>query len=155
DPQDTFQVIDFAETASQLGAEPMPATWENIRRGIAFVQGLNAGGGTYMINGLRASLNFKHDARRLRFVCFLTDGYIGNEAEILGELAKGLDHSRVFAMGIGSSVNRYLIEEMAKVGRGVAAVITPGDDAADVMDKFLARVSHASMADLRIDWGGM
>jgi Ca-activated chloride channel family protein len=155
EPDDTFQVIDFAEKATQLGAEPLPATWDNVRRGIDFVQRMNAAGGTYMINGLRASLGFRHDPRRLRFVCFLTDGYIGNEEEILGELRKGLDDSRVFAMGVGSSVNRYLIEEMAKVGRGVAAVLTPGDDATDVMDKFLGRVSHASLCDLRIDWGGM
>ncbi len=155
DPDDTFQIIDFAETASTLGAQPLPATWENIRRGLDYAKGLDARGGTYMINGIRCALNFHHDPRRLRFVCFLTDGYIGNEAEILAEIRKGLGETRIFSMGIGSSVNRYLIEEMGKVGRGAAAFINPGDDAADVMDKFLHRVSHAAMTNLRIDWGGM
>lgn len=155
DPDDTFQIINFAESASQLGRRPIPATYENIRRGLAYLRSLNAGGGTMMINGIRASLNFPHDPRRLRFVCFLTDGYIGNESEILAELKRGLGDSRIFSMGIGSSVNRYLIEEMAKVGRGAAAFITPGDDAASVMDRFLHRVSHAAMHDLKIDWGGM
>jgi Ca-activated chloride channel family protein len=154
-PDDTFQIINFAESASQLGDRPIAATYDNVRRGLGYLQSLTAGGGTYMINGLRAALGFRHDPRRLRFVCFLTDGYIGNEAEILAELRKGLDDSRIFAMGIGSSVNRYLIEEMAQVGRGAAAFITPDDDAADVMDKVVHRISHAALTDLKIDWGGM
>src|SRR5262249_28083280 len=58
---DTFQIIDFAESTSQLGASPLAATSENIRQGNRFVDSLNASGGTYMINGIRASLGFPHD----------------------------------------------------------------------------------------------
>ena len=71
-----------------------------------------------MIEGIKAALDFPHDPQRLRFVCFLTDGYIGNETEILGEIHKRLGASRIFSFGIGSSVNRYLIDHMAKAGRG-------------------------------------
>ena len=85
-----------------------------------------------MITGIRAALDFPHDPRQLRFVCFLTDGYIGNEAEILAEIQKRLGDSRIFSFGIGSSVNRYLIEHMAKVGRGAVAFLGPHDSAAQV-----------------------
>jgi Ca-activated chloride channel family protein len=63
-PGDSFQIIDFAETATALGNGPLEATPENIRRGLAFLKPLDANGGTYMINGLRASLDFPHDAVR-------------------------------------------------------------------------------------------
>lgn len=155
EPGDTFQIIDFSESSSTLGAHPLPATWENIRRGLDYARNLRAGGGTHMVQGLRAALGFRHDSRRLRFVCFLTDGFIGNEADILAETRRHLGEARIFSMGIGSSVNRYLLEDMAKVGMGVAAFIAPGDDAADVMDRFTHRIAHAAMTDLRIDWGGM
>ena len=70
-----------------------------------------------MIEGIKAALDFPHDPQRLRFVSFLTDGYIGNEAEILGEIHKRLGASRIFSFGVGSSVNRYLLDGMAKHGQ--------------------------------------
>ncbi len=154
-PLDTFQLIRFSNEASALGPGPLLATPENIRRGFAYLQSLNSEGGTMMIEGIKAALDFPHDPRRLRFVCFLTDGYIGNEAEILGEVHKRLASSRIFSFGVGSSVNRYLLDHMARLGGGGAAYLGPKDDAAKVMDDFFERISHPALTDLRIDWGGM
>ena len=81
-----------------MGA-PLPATRENVEKGLRYLNETKAGGGTMMIEGIRESLNFPHDENRLRFVAFLTDGYIGNEAEILRELHKCLGPSRVFSTG--------------------------------------------------------
>src|SRR5262249_50845719 len=111
-PGDSFQVISFSMSASTFGQRPLEATPQNIRRAIAYVRSLNGEGGTLMIEGIKAALDFPHDPERLRFVCFLTDGYIGNEAEILGAIHQRLGAARIFSFGIGSSVNRYLIEQM-------------------------------------------
>jgi Ca-activated chloride channel family protein len=154
-PGDSFQVISFSMTASQFGRRPVEATRENIKRAIAYAESLNGEGGTMMIEGIKAALDFPHDPRRLRFVCFLTDGYIGNEAEILGEIRKRLGPSRIFSFGIGSAVNRYLIEHMGKTGRGAVAFLGPNDDASPIMEDFFERISHPALTDLRIDWGGM
>jgi len=107
-----------------------------------------------MIEGIKAALDFPHDPQRLRFVCFLTDGYIGNEAEILGEIHNRLGASRIFSFGIGSSVNRYLIDSMGKAGRGAVAYLGPNDDAARIMEDFFERISHPALIDPKIDWGG-
>lgn len=154
-PEDSFQVVNFGETASLLGERSLRATWDNVKRGIDHVESLRAGGGTYMVNGLRAALGFPHDPRRTRFVCFLTDGFIGNEPEVLGELKKHLGESRVFSMGMGSAPNRHLLEEMARLGRGAAAHVGLQDDAASVMGMFMDRATHAALTDVRIDWGGL
>ena len=69
-----------------------------------------------MMGGIRAALDFEHDPERLRIVAFLTDGYIGNENEVLALLADELGDARVFSFGIGSSTNRYLLSEMALAG---------------------------------------
>ena len=121
EPGDTFQVIRFSDNASRFGHEPVAATPTNIRRAKRYVESLDGGGGTMMIEGIRAALNFPHDAERLRFVTFLTDGYIGNEAEILREIHATVGESRIFSFGVGSSVNRYLLERMAIAGRGAVA----------------------------------
>jgi Ca-activated chloride channel family protein len=154
-PLDTFQLIRFSTDATALGSKPLLATPENLRRGLDYLRSLNSEGGTMMIEGIKAALDFPHDPQRLRFVCFLTDGYIGNEGEILGEVHNRLGASRIFSFGVGSSVNRYLLDHMARLGRGAVAYLGLNDDGAMVMDDFFERISHPALTDLRVDWGGM
>ena len=155
EPGDTFQVIRFSDNASQFGDEPVAATRSNIRRAKRYVQSLNGAGGTMMIEGIRAALNFPHDPERLRFVTFLTDGYIGNEAEILREIHAFVGESRIFSFGVGSSVNRYLLERMAVAGRGAVAYLGLDDSGSQVMNDFFGRISHPALANVSIDWGDM
>ncbi|MFQ5430022.1 MAG: VIT domain-containing protein [Phycisphaerae bacterium] len=155
-PDDTFQIIRFSNNASQLGPAPVEATAANIRRGLRYLSGLHGGGGgTMMIEGIKAALDFPHDPRRLRFVCFMTDGYIGNETEILGEVHNRLGDSRIFSFGVGSSPNRYLLNRMAKIGRGAVAYLSLKDSAAEIMDRFFEQISHPAMTDIAVDFGAM
>lgn len=154
-PDDTFQVIRFSNDASALGDRPLPATPRNIERGLRYVNELEGGGGTMMIEGIKAALDFPHDRSRFRVVTFLTDGYIGNETDILRAIHAKLGSARIFSFGVGSSVNRYLMERMAKAGRGAAAYLLPGDSANDVMDLYFARISRPAMTDVQIDFGNM
>ena len=155
EPGDTFQVIRFSDNASRFGHEPVAATRGNISQAKRYVQSLDGAGGTMMIEGIRAALNFPHDPERLRFVTVLTDGYIGNEAEILGEIHRSIGPSRVFSFGVGSSVNRYLLERMAIVGRGAVAYLGLNDFGSDVMNDFFSRISHPAITNVSIEWGDM
>ena len=85
----------------------------------------------------------------------MTDGYIGNEVEILGEIHKRLGASRIFSFGVGSSVNRYLLDRMAYLGKGAVAYISLNDNASRIVDQFYQRISHPALADIDIDWGDM
>ena len=154
-PNDTFQIIRFSDDASQFGRQPVPATAQNLAAARRYLASLNSEGGTWMIEGIKAALDFPHNPSRFRFVSFLTDGYIDNEAEILAEVHRRLGAARIFSFGIGSSVNRYLLERMARVGNGAVAYLGLNDSAEDVMGAFFARVSHAVLTDVEIDWGGM
>jgi Ca-activated chloride channel family protein len=154
-PGDSFQLISFSMTASQLGPQPLEANSENIQHALDSLDSLNAEGGTMMIKGIKAALEFPHDPERLRVVCFLTDGYLGNEAEILAEVHRRLGPARIFSFGIGSAVNRYLIENLARVGHGAVAFLGLHDDAAQIMEDFFERISHPALTDLKIDWGGL
>jgi Ca-activated chloride channel family protein len=155
DPNDTFQVIRFSNNASSLGPAPIAATQPNIRRGLDYLESLNSEGGTMMIEGINAALDFPHDPSRLRFVCFLTDGYIGNESDILAAIQQKLGPTRIFSFGIGSSVNRYLMDSMARLGRGAVSYLAAGDSASDVMDAFISRISRAPMTDIRVEFDGL
>jgi Ca-activated chloride channel family protein len=108
-----------------------------------------------MIEGIRAALDFPHDPQRLRFVCFLTDGYIGNETEILAAVHQRLGPARIFSFGVGSAVNRYLLDHLAKAGRGAVAYLGSRDDGAKVMEDFFERISHPGLTDIAVDCGAM
>ena len=152
---DTFQIIRFSNNASQLGPKPVPVTDDNIRRGLEYVDSLKGSGGTQMIEGIKAALDFEHDAERFRLVSFMTDGYIGNEAQILAAVHERLGASRIFSFGVGSSVNRYLLDRMAKLGKGAVAYVGLDDSAGEIIDQFYDRISHPSLTDVTIDWGEM
>ncbi|MCZ6793359.1 MAG: VIT domain-containing protein, partial [Planctomycetota bacterium] len=154
-PGDTFQIIRFSSSASQLGPAPVPASRRNVERGLAYLRSLNSSGGTHMIEGIKAALDFPHDSERLRVVSFLTDGYIGNERQIFQAIHERLGSARIFSFGVGNSVNRHLLEGMARLGRGAAAFVGTDESAARVVDLFYERVNHPALSGVEIDWGGL
>jgi Ca-activated chloride channel homolog len=154
-PGDTFQIIRFSNDASQFGPAPVPATAENIRRGLEYVENLKSDGGTMMIEGVKSALDFPHDPKRFRLVSFMTDGYIGNETDILEAIHNKLGSSRIFSFGVGTSVNRYLLDAMAKVGKGAVAYVGLDENAGEIIDSFYERISHPALTDVKIDWGNM
>jgi Ca-activated chloride channel family protein len=154
-PADRFQVVKFADNAEMMSPQPIPATPQNIDRAMRYVSSMSAGGQTMMLDGMRKSLDFPRDPERMRVVAFLTDGFIGNEAEILGAMHNWIGDSRVFSFGVGTGPNRYLLDHMAKLGRGAAGYVSLNDNPNEVMAKFFDRVSHPAMTDVRIDFGNM
>jgi Ca-activated chloride channel family protein len=154
-PDDTFQVVKFASEAQQMSPRPLSATPQNVRNALRYMETADAGGGTMMLEGMRKSLDFPHDQSRLRCVSFLTDGYIGNEDEILGAMHGWLGDARVFSFGVGPATNRYLLDHMAKMGNGAAAYLSLNEKAEEVMGPYFERISHPALTDLQIDWGGM
>lgn len=154
-PDDTFQLIRFSSDASQLGGEPVPATPANVAQGLRYLESLKGSGGTAMIRGIEAALDFPHDPRRLRLVTFLTDGFIGNERQILAAVHQRLGSARIFSFGVGSSPNRYLLDRMAALGRGAVAWVGPNAMASEEeVHDFLERIAHPGLTDVTVDWHG-
>ncbi|HWZ84164.1 MAG TPA: VIT and VWA domain-containing protein [Terriglobales bacterium] len=153
-PGDTFNLITFSGDTQILFPEPVFPTAENIRKAKALLNGRRGYGGTEMMKAIRASLAPSDSQDHLRVVCFLTDGEVGNDLEILGEIKKHAN-ARVFAFGIGSSVNRFLIEGMAKAGRGASEVVTLDDQAGPAAHRLYERLRSPLLTDVSIDWGGL
>ncbi len=154
-PADSLQLLRFSDHASGLWPLPVPATPANVRRALAYLDTLQGEGGTEMLSGIRAALDPPADPERLRLVAFLTDGYIGNEAEILGEVRRRHGDARLFSFGIGSSVNRYLLENLAQEGRGAAAFLGPRETPDAMVRRFVERIETPVFTDLRLSWEGL
>lgn len=157
-PGDTFQILSFASGNKLYFEKPLPNTPENVARGRNVLSGIEGGGGTEMLEALRTVLEFPKDPERMRIVLFMTDGYIGSESEILGFLREHLNGSRIFPLGVGSSTNRYLLDEMALLGKGTVEYVRQDERPArleKVIERFYERISRPVMTDLEIDWNGL
>ncbi len=152
-PGDSFRIIRFSDSATAWSEAPLAATPENVRSGIRYVDSLFGSGGTHMASGIRAALAPPVPDDALRLVIFLTDGYIGNDVEIVRLLEAERGDARLFSFGIGNGVNRYLIEEMGRVGRGAARIVKPDADAEKAADELVARLAAPVLTDIEIDWG--
>ncbi len=152
---DTFQVIRFADSISALGSRPIANKPSNIRHTLTWVDSLTAGGSTEMVAGLDAAFAVPHDPARLRLVVFLTDGYIGNEDDVLARVSRKLGASRLFSFGVGTAVNRYLLQEMAALGRGTAQFVRPDEPTKRVVDALYRRIDKPVLTDISIDWNGL
>jgi Ca-activated chloride channel family protein len=155
DPRDTFQIVRFANQAETFEPAPVPATLGNIARALRYVSSLSGDGGTIMLEGVKTALGYPEDPQHLRIVSFMTDGFIGNEEAILAYMAKHLGRARLFSFGVGTSVNRYLLDKMADFGRGAVEYVLPGEDSGKAIRRFYDRIRSPYLTDIQIDWGGL
>jgi Ca-activated chloride channel family protein len=61
----------------------------------------------------------------------------------------------VFAFGIGSSVNHFLLDQMAREGRGEVDYVGLEDDGSAAARRFQERVRTPLLTDLRLEWSGV
>jgi len=156
-PYDRFNIIRFAGSSGSLAPAPLENTGMNVQKALSYLEDLEGGGGTEMLTGIRHYLDQPRDARYVRIVCFLTDGYVGNEREILGTIRSKGEDARWHAFGIGSSVNRFLVEGIAEHGRGVFEVVVGGQRhaAESAAERFLRCVDSPMLVDVTLDGNGL
>lgn len=154
-PDDTFMLIDFADTASSFHDSPLPNVPGNVQRALSYLKSLPASGGTNQLQGLRRALGRPEDPRRLRVVLLMTDGFIGNEREIFAEAQRLKGRARLFGFGVGASVNHYLLSRLSEVGRGFYQYVRPDEDAGPAVARFVRRISRPLLTDIEVDWGGL
>jgi Ca-activated chloride channel family protein len=150
---DSFNVIAFDSSARPLFRVSEPVSAASVRDAHAFVDRLVASGGTEMLSALRLALHDPlRDSRRVRQVVFITDGSIGNEAELFAAIERDLGDSRLFMVGIGSAPNAYLLNRAASFGRGTATTIGSLLEVQDRMEAFFRKIESPVLSDLELHW---
>jgi Ca-activated chloride channel family protein len=154
-PHDTFNLVTFAGGLGYCFDSAVPNTPQNRAKALEYLANLEGGGGTEMMQAIHAALGNQNDPERLRVVCLMTDGFIGNDMAILDAIRKNVNQARVFAFGIGSSVNRFLIEGMGREGRGASEVITLETDGDEAAQRFHERIQSPVLTDISIAFDGL
>lgn len=156
-PEDIFNIVYFSGSNGQLWNDPRPPTPENLQDAETFLNTFRGSGGTEMMAGLQRALSANHDPKFLQMYVFLTDGFVGEDQSILHLIRETKSQARFFAFGIGTSVNRYLIEGIAESGGGFAQVVIPQSpqQAEGSLNRFFAAIDSPVLVDPKIDWGGV
>jgi Ca-activated chloride channel homolog len=130
-PSDTFNIVVFADGSETWSRTSLPATPQNLSRAMQFIGSKSGGGGTELLDALKRAMSLPRDARASRSIVLVTDGYISAEADVFDFVRDNLDEANVFTFGIGGSVNRFLLEGVARAGLGEPFIVTePGEAAA-------------------------
>lgn len=153
-PNDTFNLITFAGETSILFDKPVPATSANLAKAKKFLASRKSDGGTQMMKAIKAALEPSDAQNHVRIVCFMTDGNVYNDNEIIAAVQKH-PNARVFSFGIGSSVNRFLLDKIAEEGRGEAEYVSPNDDGSAAAKKFHERIRNPLLTNVAVDWNGL
>lgn len=149
-PEDRFNVLLFAAGSRLLAERSLPASPENIRSATHLIDGQRGGGGTRLLTALRRALALPHEGNISRTIVIATDGYVSVEREAFDVIRNNLGEANVFAFGIGSSVNRYLIEGMARAGRGEPFIVTEPGEASQTAERFRRYIEKPVLTNIDI-----
>jgi len=155
-PQDSFNVIQFDDSAQALFRSARPASDPWLSQAREFVSSIESGGGTEMRKAIELALNPLSENPRdtLRQVVFITDGAVGNEAALLKLISERLGASRLFTVGIGSAPNSYFMRKAAEHGRGRFTYIGKVDEVQEKMTELFSSLQQPALKDIGLDWAG-
>jgi Ca-activated chloride channel family protein len=153
-PTDTFNIMVFEGGFEVFSPVSVPATTPNLRRALQFIGAKNGGGGTRLLNGLQRAVALPREPGLSRSIVLLTDGYIDAEAEVFDFVRNNLDDMNVFAFGIGTSVNRFLIEGIARAGLGEPFIVTKPEEAPEVAEQLRRYIETPVLTDIDVKFSG-
>jgi Ca-activated chloride channel family protein len=153
-PADKFNVLFFSGGSTLLSERSLPATQTNLDAAVALLESAEAGGGTELLPALQRALALPADDTVSRSFVVVTDGYIGEDKAAFQYVRQHLGSANVFAFGIGSGVNRYLIEGIAKAGLGEPFIVTDPSLAPETAARFKSYITSPVLTRVKVAFPG-
>lgn len=153
-PIDSFNVLLFAGGSQLMSERSLPAAPENVRQAIDLIEHQQGGGGTELLPALQRALALPRSERTSRTMIIATDGYVTVETQAFDLIRQHLSDANFFAFGIGSSVNRFLIEGMARAGSGESFVLANAGEAPAKAEQFRQYVHSPLLTRIKLDFNG-
>ena len=154
-PTDKFNVVLFSSNSAVLSPQSVDATQENMKKALDFIKGGNNWSGTEVLDALKTAYDLPQaDGDMARTFVIATDGFVTVEKECFEMIRKNNDKANFFAFGIGSSVNRYLIEGMAFAGNGEPMIVTNEKDATAQAERFRSYINTPVLTHIKFKTNG-
>jgi Ca-activated chloride channel family protein len=154
-PSDTFNVLLFSGSNNFLSPKSVPASKANIEQAIRTIDQQGGGGSTELIPALKRVYAQPKTADVSRTVVVVTDGYVTVEREAFELVRNNLSSANVFSFGIGASVNRHLMEGLARAGMGEPFIITKPEQAAEQAKRFRTMIESPVLTQVKARFEGL
>ena len=154
-PTDSFNVMLFSGSNSVMSPRSLPATPDNIQRALKVINDQEGGGSTELLPAMRRALALPRDENRARTMVVVTDGYVTVEKEAFELVRQHLGDANLFAFGIGSSVNRHLMEGLARAGKGEPFIVTDSRTAEAEAERFRKYIESPVLTHVKVNVEGL
>jgi Ca-activated chloride channel family protein len=152
---DRFRLIQFSSAVRAHASDWTVTSAASLRDAHAWVDGLQANGGTNIAGALTEAFRLESPAGRLPLVVFMTDGLpsVGeqNPERIATQAEQDRGSARLFAFGIGYDVNTYLLDRLSAAARGVTEYVEPDESVESAIGTLVAKIQHPVLTDLALD----
>jgi len=152
--QDYFNILFFSGGSAILSEYPLQATTKNKKLAVDMVMSQKGGGGTRILDAFNRAMALKKKKGMSRIIVTVTDGYVSVEKSVFDLIREKGNEANFFAFGIGSGVNRYIIDGIARVGRGEPFVVTNKEEAKGIADRFANYIKHPLLTDIKVSFNG-
>jgi len=149
-----FNLITFDSSFTPLYKESQLITLIQLEQARAFVNGIFASGGTEVLEPLKWVYERQGSWSKpsQKSIVVLTDGSVSNTEQVI-EIVKN-HNARVFSIGLGYAASTYLVNGIARAGKGVAEYVFPGEAVQRKVFRQLERAIASQMIDISsIDFG--
>lgn len=153
-PTDTFDVELFSGATAMYAPASVPATKKEIDSAIAWMDSAGAGGGTELLPAIQSAMILPKPEGTSRSFVVVTDGYIAEEPAVFDQIRDHLGEANVFSFGIGSSVNRHLMEGIAKAGQGEPFIVLDEKTGEEAAAKFRSYVEQPVLTHVAVKMDG-
>ncbi|MCF6288734.1 MAG: marine proteobacterial sortase target protein [Proteobacteria bacterium] len=153
DAQDKFNIVEFNSFARELFPQSVIASADNLDKAIDFIDGLHSDGGTNMEPALQFAMQDDIASDYLKQIIFITDGSVGNEAQLFRQISQNINAARLFTVAIGAAPNNYFMAKAALIGKGTYTNISKLDNVDAEMNELFIKLSSPALIDVEVEWG--
>jgi Ca-activated chloride channel family protein len=153
--EDSFNIRFFAGGSSTAFSSSQSATESNISFALNMIDSVDSGGGTELLSALQATFqDIKSNYSKARSIIIITDGYISVEKEAFSLVREHLNEANLFSFGVGSSINRFLIDGLAHVGHGSPFVVSSEEEVDPVVNEFVDLLRSPVLHNIKLRFDG-
>lgn len=160
--KDRFAVVDFSTEVRHFAKGLTPVDKASRKRALAYVQELDARGGTNINEALLAAsaLTAQAKAGRPFTVIFITDGRPTIGERRMDAILKNLEGGgkrffRLFSIGVGHKINTHLLDRLSSKRRGTTLYVGPKEDLEIKISAFFDKFAYPVMTDLKLSVDGV
>lgn len=154
-PKDHFNVLFFSGSGWTYAPAPIPATRTNVANALEAIDAQHGGGGTQLVAALDRIASAPRAPNLARTVVVVTDGLVSFEQSAFAKVREKLHGTAVFTLGIGSNINRMLVEGLARAGGGASYVAHDQASARHEASRLVTAMAAPVLTRMKLDIEGL